>query len=91
MTGHIGRSSLATTSTPQILLLILLLLLSISLIDSYKSINTISTTIIGKRYHHLYGANNDYRLYDKEGLKLFGISIPLVSKPTGFILNLAGI
>jgi hypothetical protein len=42
------------------------------------------------RYQHqIYSSGSDYRLYDNEGLKVFGISIPLVSKPTGFILNLA--
>lgn len=68
-----------------ILLVFIILLIQLCTIDSYKTISSI------KRYqYNIHSSSNDYRLYDNEGFKIFGLSIPLVSKPTGFILNLAG-
>ena len=63
-------------------------------IDSYQSSSSLSSlsSLLLKRksFIKLKSKSDDYRLYDNDGLKLFGVSIPLVSKPTGIILNLAG-
>jgi len=65
-------------------------ILSIVLLLLLIDVNSYQCKTSKIRYQHqIYSSGSDYRLYDNEGLKVFGISIPLVSKPTGFILNLA--